>query len=231
MKTRYAKQAANLNGPAQNEWPHLVLRSLVPPRSLSLSLALSYFLSLSASCSPSHSRGHVSGCDFSSTHTQVNTTRGARERQIPKRTVGRREREEATRSREKHGQRRKEGDRSLAPSHWFPHRFSLSLSLSLLLSHSPSLVLRVAHVHAERNYVLLSVELPIRPAGTTSSAGGPCGRGTRAAILRSNASYSMARIAATCPMDWPPPRKTTDHVEARYTRSRRPRRRFPPGFE
>jgi len=34
VKTRYAKQAANLNGPAQNKWPHLVL-----PRVSSLSLS------------------------------------------------------------------------------------------------------------------------------------------------------------------------------------------------
>ena len=64
-KTRYAKQAADLNGPAQNEWPHLVLRSLVSS-SLTLSLShthtfsLSFSLSLSASCLPSHSRGHFS---------------------------------------------------------------------------------------------------------------------------------------------------------------------------
>lgn len=58
-KTRYAKQAANLNGPAQNEWPHLVLRSLV------------------SSVPFPRARVAVSGCD-SPTHTQLCTRQRAK---------------------------------------------------------------------------------------------------------------------------------------------------------
>lgn len=61
-KTRYAKQAANLNGPAQNEWPHLVLRSPVSS------------LFLATSCSLALSRGRVSGSDSEHPHRYARVT-------------------------------------------------------------------------------------------------------------------------------------------------------------
>lgn len=60
-KTRYAKQAANLNGPAQNEWPHLVLRSPIS------------FLILS-SCARSTLVRHVSGSDSEHPHRYARVT-------------------------------------------------------------------------------------------------------------------------------------------------------------
>lgn len=89
-KTRYAKQAANLNGPAQNEWPHLVLRSLVS--------------SLSASCSLALARPRL--WMRLREHPHAGTTRGAKrntpkERQTPKQTARRREREAAVEKKRK----------------------------------------------------------------------------------------------------------------------------------
>lgn len=49
-KTRYAKQAANLNGPAQNECPHLVLRSLVSSLNLYRSVSISVRCPLALAC-------------------------------------------------------------------------------------------------------------------------------------------------------------------------------------
>lgn len=130
-KTRYAKQAANLNGPAQNEWPHLVLRSLV------------------SSVPFPRARVAVSGCD-SPTHTQLCTRQRAKggvgrgEGKV--RGGGREGEKEREREKKRHEERIDRTKTERVTGLWlpltFPHPF-----LSLV---SPW------HTCTQRNYALLS---------------------------------------------------------------------------